>query len=309
MTEQEQKLWFQDAVNQRLSALQGDPLLASRIIARSEGAKPMKRKLWASLAFAALLALAVSTALALGLAFSPRYDAAKLANEALQAQYGLTARMMTLFSREITENADGSTTIIYAPIEKALRYDGNPFGIYTVSIRRGKAEAAWSLDSADTSGGLDAKAWGSAQLEQMITDYDTVMNHLWNHSEAYRASLSERVSETPPLSEQEYEALAAQNRQRVEEAAILTLDQAKELAIAALASEYDLPAQQAEGFALYDDETDYQIDAGRPTVSLFYHLSLSGEDAQKNGIYVVTVNMVDGEIEDILYDSGLAACE
>lgn len=307
MTEQEQRRWFQGAVDARLSALQGDPRLAARIIAQAKDAKPVRRKRWASLAFAALLLLTASTALALGLAFSPRYDAARLADEALAAQYGVTDRMMTLFSREIAEHDDGSATVTYAPVEEVLRYDGNPLGVYTVSIRRGKAEASWTLDGVDTSGGLDAKAWGAAQLEQMLTDYDTVMEHLFSHADAYRASLSAHAGETPPLSEQEYEVLSAQNRQRVEEAATLTLAEAKALASAALLSEYGFTAQQAQSLVLYDDESTYQIDAGRPTVSLFYHLSLGGEDAQKDGIYVVTVNMESGEIEDIFYDSGLAA--
>lgn len=55
---------FQEAVNHRLSGLDGDPWLAKRIIANEKGEKKMKRKLSAGLALALALICALSFALA-----------------------------------------------------------------------------------------------------------------------------------------------------------------------------------------------------------------------------------------------------
>lgn len=308
MTEQEQKRLFQSAVKHRLASLQGDPRLAARIIAQSKGERPiMKRKIGFSLALALLLLLAASTALALGLAFSPRYDAARLANQALESRYGITAPMMTLFTREVTENADGSATVTYSPVEESNRYDGNPFGVYTVTIREGQAEASWSLDGTDTSGGLDAKAWGSEQLNQLLSDFSGTMNTLSSRSEAYRATLFADAHPTPPMTPEECEALREQNRQRAQEAAAITPDQAKAIAVSALMQEYGLTAEQTGRFYLYDDEITYRMEGDRPTAALFFHLDPYGEDDAQSGIYVVEVCLTDGVIEDIMYDSGLAA--
>ena len=56
----------------------------------------------------------------------------------------------------------------------------------------------------------------------------------------------------------------------------------------------------------YSDESTYEIVDGRPLVNLFFHLSQKpGEWVEKDGIYVVTVNLMDGAVEDIYYDTGL----
>lgn len=41
-------------------------------------------------------------------------------------------------------------------------------------------------------------------------------------------------------------------------------------------------------------------------MNLFFHLTQKpGEWAEKDGIYVVTINLTDGAVEDIFYDTGL----
>lgn len=107
------------------------------------------------LVLAVALLLIAATALAVGLIFSPRYDASKLANEAMLNQYGISAKMMTVFHREATHNDDESITVSYASVEGVQQ-----LGVYTVTVKDGKAEAVWSHDGEDTSGGLEAAAWG-----------------------------------------------------------------------------------------------------------------------------------------------------
>ena len=67
----------------------------------------------------------------------------------------------------------------------------------------------------------------------------------------------------------------------------------------------------------YSDESTYEIVEGRPLVNLFFHLTQNpghmrddgyyepGVWAEKDGIYVVTINLLDGAVEDIYYDTGL----
>ena len=108
MKDNEQRMLFRDAADHRLSGLQGDSLLAQRIIAESKGELPeMKKKTSMRLVLAIAAILVAATALASGLLFSPRYDASKLANEAMLSKYGITDKMMTVFYRETTQIDDG----------------------------------------------------------------------------------------------------------------------------------------------------------------------------------------------------------
>ena len=81
---------YENAIDHRLSGLQGDPWLAQRITAISKGEPPiMKKRLLMSLVLSIAAILVAATALAAGLLFSPRYDASKLANEAMLNKYGI----------------------------------------------------------------------------------------------------------------------------------------------------------------------------------------------------------------------------
>jgi hypothetical protein len=307
MKHNEHEKLMKDAIDHRLSGLQGDPWLAQRITAISKGEPPiMKKRLSMSLVLAIAAILVATTALAAGLLFSPRYDASKLANEALLNKYGITDKMMTVFYREMAQGTDGSLTVTYTPAEEVFHYGENYLGIYTVNVNNGKAEAIWSHDGEDTSGGLDAKAWGAGQLEMMITDYGTVMRALLDRS-GERPTQDSNPAVTPPVSMEEYEKLKAETRKMVEGAAKITLSQAKENAVLALASEHGLTNEQVKLLQIFDGDETYLLEGDRPMVTLRYHLMQGSEWIEKDGIYAVTVNLETGEVEDIFYDSGLAS--
>lgn len=45
----------------------------------------------------------------------------------------------------------------------------------------------------------------------------------------------------------------------------------------------------------------YETVDGRPMVNMFFHLTQKpGEWVEKDGIYVVTINLLDGAVEDML---------
>jgi len=139
----------------------------------------------------------------------------------------------------------------------------------------------------------------------MVTDYQNVMLYLLNSAGTRPTADSPVV--TPPVSMEEYDKFVTENREKVESAAKITLIQAKENAVMALAGEYGLTNEQVTLLMVFEDEETYLFEDGRPTVSLYYHLSQGNGWTEKDGIYVVDINLETGEIEDIIYDSGLAA--
>ncbi|NLC14180.1 MAG: hypothetical protein GX768_09085 [Chloroflexi bacterium] len=159
----------------------------------------------------------------------------------------------------------------------------------------------WSHDGEDTSGGLEAKAWGKEQAEMLVTDYSAVMRYLKSNSDSPL-----KPADTPFLSMEEYEKAVQKTKEKVQSAAKITLEQAKEIAVAALVGEYELTDEQAPLLQIFNGDETYAFIEDRPIVSLYYHLTQSEEWVEKDGIYVVMVNLVTGEIEDILYDSALA---
>lgn len=300
MKEHELKKAFKDALDSRLASLTGDPQLAQRILRGTERRKEtkMKKRFSMGLAFALVALLLMATAWAAGLIFSPRYDAVKLANQALQDKYGITDRMMSQFYRKAQPNSDGSTTVTYESVEHIEQ-----LGIYTITVRDGKAEASWSLDDKYNAGRLEDSAWGPEQIERLLTDYAAVMQYLQANAK--------RTEKAPsPASLEMIQEEAARKREEVKaqvlRAATLSLAEAKENAVLALENEYQLSQEQLDLLMSFEGDETYAMEDNKPLLSLYFFLDQEGEGwKEKDGIYVVTVNLTDGVIEDILYDSAL----
>lgn len=251
------------------------------------------------------LVLMATTALAATLLFSPRYDALQLADQALLEKYGITEEMQPGLIHSITE-ADGKTVVTYEVVESAVMQE-NRFGMYTVTVAEGKAEAVWSMDGMDTTGGLDAPAWGAEQLLMYVQEYAAVMSHMETNG------MLRNVSFDAALFHQQAKQ-REQDRQTALSMAQITLEDAADIGQDAVIVRYRLTEQQAAMLVRFDgsdpdgysDESTYEIVEGRPLVNLFFHLTQKpGEWAEKDGIYVVTINLTDGAVEDIFYDTGL----
>lgn len=300
MKEHELKKAFKDALDSRLASLTCDPQLAQRILRGTERRKEtkMKKRFSMGLAFALVALLLMATAWAAGLIFSPRYDAVKLANQALQDKYGITDRMMSQFYRKAQPNSDGSTTVTYESVEHIEQ-----LGIYTITVRDGKAEVSWSLDDKYNAGRLEDSAWGPEQIERLLTDYAAVMQYLQANAK--------RTEKAPsPASLEMIQEEAARKREEVKaqvlRAATLSLAEAKENAVLALENEYQLSQEQLDLLMSFEGDETYAMEDNKPLLSLYFFLDQEGEGwKEKDGIYVVTVNLTDGVIEDILYDSAL----
>lgn len=251
---------------------------------------------------AALLLVTVG-AIATTLLFTARYDAGKLADETLLNQYGITPKMMSVLHREIIENEDGSATVLYEALEPDVRQGKNPIGIYTVSVEKGKATANWTLDGQDTSAGLEATAWGPEQLTLYVEDYAGTRHFMKDHG------LLAESYEIGAIPYEDWQAAEDAKKAEVLGAAKITVAEARSIAKAALVESYQMTDVQADLLIIYegeDDQTSYEMLNGRPVVKLVFHLSQGTEWMEKDGIYVVTINMETGAVEEIFYDSALA---
>ena len=264
----------------------------------------MNQKKWSvGFLLAAALMLLTVGAIAAGILFTSHYDAGKLADAAMLEVYGIEPKIMTLLHRQIVENSDGSATVTYEALEPDVREGVNPIGVYTVTVRDGKASASWSLDGVSTDGGLEASAWGTEQLRLYVDDYANTRRFM---KENYL------LAEEYPVAAIPYEEWIVQEEQRKAEvlaASTITLEQARNIAKAALIQEYHLTEEQQARLIIWldeDDQTSYAMVNGQPMVSLFYHLTQGDEWMEMDGIYVVTVNMKTGAVDEIFYDSGLA---
>ncbi|MBQ8620370.1 MAG: hypothetical protein IJ418_23070 [Clostridia bacterium] len=251
------------------------------------------------------LVLMATTALAATLLFSPRYDALQLADQALLEKYGITEEMQPALHHNITE-ADGAVIVTYELVEGIVMRE-NRFGVYTVTVRDGKAEAAWSMDGMDTAGGLEAPAWGSEQLLMYVQNYARVGSYMESHGMLQNAPM---VTPAPADIPDKWE----HDKQTALSMAQITLVDAAAIGREAVTARYGLTEQQAAMLVRFDgsdpdgysDESTYEIVEGRPMVNLFFHLTQKpGEWVEKDGIYVVTINLLDGAVEDIYYDTGL----
>lgn len=290
-------------LNTELAAVewsQRDTLTVLRA-AKNGGRTVVKKKMVLAMAMVLTLCLLTSCALAATLIFSPRYDALQLADQALLDKYGLTEEMLPALIHTLRETED-ATIVTYEMAESPVMRE-NRFGSYTVTIRDGNAEAVWTMDGMDTSGGLDAPAWGAEQLKLYVEDYSEVMTYMETRNMLMNAELNMELF-------QQREAAQEQARQTALSMAKISLEDAASIGREAVAVRYGLDAKQIDTLMRFsgeeEDQTTYEIVDGRPLVNLFFHLTQKpGEWQEKDGNYVVTVNLLDGAVEDILYDTGL----
>jgi len=292
-----------DLLNEELAAVEWSQKNMQAVLRTTEGGGQlvMKKKMTLILAMVLAIAMVTTSAFAVvGLLFSPRYDALQLANQALMNKYGITEEMQPGLIHTISEES-GATIVTYNVAEHTVMRE-NRFGTYTVTVRNGKAEAVWSMDGIDTSGGLDAPAWGAEQLLMYVQDYSTVMSYMEPRGMLTSLSFDEAlfIQQATQWEQDKETALAMAN---------ITPDMAAAIARDAIVAQYGLNAQQLAMLMHYtgeEDESTYKMTEGRPLVNMFFHLSQrSGVWMEKDGVYVVTINLLDGAVEDVYYDNGL----
>ena len=294
----------------------------------------MKKKISIGFVFAMVLVLLTVAALATTLLLSPRATAKRTADAAMEKELGINSEMMTFFGRSEEELKDGSVKVSYTGAG-SLEY---VLGTYDVTVKDGKAEIRWNREGADTAGGYEADAWGTEQLKQMLADCAdeerkfAILDKAAAIAEKH--GITEDDSPSEPI-ENYFEIIEAQKT-----AALKARKVSEEEMIAAgrefIISNYGLNEEQIARMELYTnfdtglpEDADFEAEPasengwydminGKPCFKVEYLLGQPEVPEQegvavtplpreeKDGFYVVYVNVETGEVEDYEFNSGLA---
>ena len=306
MREAEERMIFQNAVDRRLSGLQENPFLAQRIMNAEKGEIKVKKKLTLSMVLVIVLLLIAVTALAAGIIFAKRVPATEIADQALLRTYGITAQMQSLFIRETAEGEGGTTVVTYEGIEH-LAY---VLGKYTVVVDGQTVKNIyWSHDGDDTSGGLEASAWGKDQLDEILRiDPETgkqAQLYTFNpyierinreHGFDYEAYWEEDEDEYVVV-------LEGEDVQKAKERQAFSAHEFVQIAKEAVGVRYHLTSQQISLMSIDTDENSaYVLLDGTLCYRCWIIVGeLSTEETEQDGAYTVYLNLETGAVEDIQF--------
>lgn len=297
------------AVDETLSGLQENPFLFQRVMAQAEGKEmiAVKKKLSVTLVIAIVLMLLMATALAAGIIFAKRVPATEIADQALLQTYGITAQMQAMFMRKIAEGEGGTIVVTYEGREH-LAY---VLGKYTVIVDGQTVKSiCWSRDGEDTSGGLEASAWGKDQLEEILwIDPETGKQAELRTFDPY----IEKINREHGF---DYEAYWEENKDRKYEVVLDKegIQKAKErqafsahdfvqIAKEAVGVRYHLTSQQISLMSIdVDENSAYVLLDGTLCYRCWIFVGeLSSEESEQDGTYTVYLNLETGVVEDILF--------
>ena len=299
---------IQHSLNAELSGLNTTSWQRNQFYENATGGNKVKRKLTYSLVLAIVLLLIAATALAaVGILFAKRVPATEIADQALLETYGITARMQSLFIRETAEGEGGTTVVTYEGREH-LAY---VLGKYTVIVDGQTVKnICWSHDGEDTSGGLEASAWGKDQLDEILRidpetgkqaqllTFDPYIDRInREHGFDYQAYWEENEDE-------KYEVvLEGEDIEKAKERQAFSAHEFVQIAKEAVGVRYHLTSQQISLMSIDTDENSaYVLLDGTLCYRCWIIVGeLSTEETEQDGAYTVYLNLETGAVEDILF--------
>lgn len=310
---------LKSAMDRRLSFLDDVPSCRAAVLHRiaQEEEPVMKRKISVAFVFVMVLVLLSAAALAATLLISPRASSSRIADQALEKEYGITAEMQTFFRRQEVVLEDGAVQVTYTG-NMETEY---VLGTYTAVVKDGKAELTWSHAGEDTSGGYESEAWGPDQLKQMMADSrseQAVKAYLLKAGEiAKRHKIVMDNSSSAP-EENWFEILEARKTAALK-ARRISEEEMVRIGREFILSAYGLNEEQTGRMELYTRLNDSGVNGTDDSENSWYDMIddkpcfiveylLGQPDAPRgemDGYYVVYVNVETGEIENYEYNSGL----
>ena len=300
---------IQHSLNAELSGLNTTSWQRDQFYKNATGGIKVKRKLTYSLVLAIVLLLIAATALAAvaGIIFAKRVPATEIADQALLKTYGITAQMQSLFTR-VTAEGEGGTTVVTYEGREHLAY---VLGKYTVVVDGQTVKNIyWSHDGEDTSGGLEASAWGKDQLDEILRidpetgeqaqlrTFDPYIERInRDHGFDYEAYWEENENE-------EYEVvLEGEDAQKAKERQAFSAHEFVQIAKEAVGVRYHLTSQQISLMSIDTDENSaYVLLDGTLCYRCWIIVGeLSTEETEQDGAYTVYLNLETGAVEDILF--------
>lgn len=308
MKDEQIRAQIHQAVDAHGEHLRTDPFLAQRIMNQERtGEAVVKKRLSAGLVLAIVLMLLMATALAAGIIFAKRVPATEIADQALLQTYGITARMQSLFIRTTAEGEDGTTIVTYEGREH-LAY---VLGKYTVIVDGQTVKnISWSHDGGDTSGWLEASAWGKNQLDEILridpetgkpaplltfNPYVDRINR--EHGFDYEAYCEENESEKYVV------VLEGEDLQKAKERQAFSAHDFVQIAKEAVGVRYHLTPEQRSLMSIdVDENSAYVLLDGTLCYRCWIFVGeLSSEETEQDGTYTVYLNLETGVVEDIVF--------
>ena len=286
---------LQQLVDQNLSTLQWDEKRKRNVLSaltEERRPHPMKKKLSSAIALAVILCLLTGVALAATLIYSNRFTQAAQANALLGEQFGITTEMLSIFTR----TAQGDI-YLYESLDDLAGMPGD----YRVNVTTGDVE--WLFDGPEGSG------WDAGKLKEILALCETPDGYKQVVSEAQKSAASLGLVSSVSISPSDTPATLSYHASLDKTAralASIPLEEAIELAQKAIQQTYGLTDAQMQRMEFVEESTCYTMIDDVPVVSPYFYLSQQvGIFTEKDGIYIVDVNVQDGSIESIYYDTGL----
>ena len=299
---------IQHSLNAELSGLNTTSWQRDQFYENATGGNKVKRKLTYSLVLAIVLLLIAATALAAvaGIIFAKRVSATEIADQALLKTYGITARMQSQFIRETAEGEGGTTVVTY----EGRGHLAYVLGKYTVIVDGQTVKnICWSHDGEDTSGGLEASAWGKDQLDEILRiDPET-----GKQAQLYTFNpYIERINREHGFDyetyweedEDEYEVvLEGEDVLKAKERQAFSAHEFVQIAKEAVGVRYHLTSQQISLMSIDTDENSaYVLLDGTLCYRCWIFVGeLSSEETEQDGTYTVYLNLETGVVEDIQF--------
>ena len=309
MKDMELQKRIENAVDTTLASLDPSARECDLLIENIKGGKKsvMGKKVSAMLVLAIVLMLLTATALAAGIIFAKRVPATEIADQALLETYGITAQMQSLFIRETAEGEGGTTVVTY----EGRGHLAYVLGKYTVIVDGQTVKSiCWSHDGEDTSGGLEASAWGKDQLDEILRidpetgkqaqllTFDPYIDRInREHGFDYQAYWEENEDE-------KYEVvLEGEDIEKAKERQAFSAHDFVQIAKEAVGVRYHLTSQQISLMSIDTDENSaYVLLDGTLCYRCWIIVGeLSTEETEQDGAYTVYLNLETGAVEDIQF--------
>ena len=309
MKDMELQKRIENAVDTTLASLNPSARECDLLIENIKGGKKsvMGKKVSAMLVLAIVLMLLTATALAAGIIFAKRVPATEIADQALLKTYGITAQMQAMFIRETAEGERGTIVVTYEGREH-LAY---VLGKYTVIVDGQTVKnICWSHDGEDTSGGLEASAWGKDQLDEILRidpetgkqaelrTFDPYIERInREHGFDYQAYWEEN-------GDKKYEVvLDKEGIQKAKERQAFSAHDFVQIAKEAVGVRYHLTPQQISLMSIdVDENSAYVLLDGTLCYRCWIFVGeLSDEETEQDGTYTVYLNLETGVVEDIVF--------
>ena len=299
-------------IDRQCASLTSDPYRVQRVLnmahqPQETGGFVVKKKLSIGVIFVIVMILTTITAIAATILFAKRVPATAAADRAMLQTYGITAQMQSLFTRTSTEGDNGTTIVTYEGRESLAFV----LGKYTVVVDgQTVSSISWSRDGEDTSGGLEAAAWGKEQLEEILridpatgrpADLRTFQPYIDRINQQYNFDYEEACEDS--ANENYVVVLQGDDFQKAKESQLFTTQEFVQIAKKAVCERYHLTAQQASSMTIDTDENSayVMLDGTLCYRCWIFVGEFSSENTEQEGTYTVYMNLETGVVEDIMF--------